>query len=221
MKKLMVMLVALGLVSGCAAAQYNEEAGRAAKQQAAEKGDAEAQNSLGLMYQKGEGAPQDDREAVKWFRKSAAQGHYLAQHNLGEMYAQGRGVQKNNRTAMEWFKKAAAQGHVWAQHNLGVMHLQGDGVPENYHTAAEWFHKAATQGHRPSQDALTLIVEGWKKAAAQGEAWAQHNLGLIYFKGYGVPQNDRTAVEWLQKAAAQGHKPSQDALIAIMKRGRM
>ena len=41
----------------------------------AEAGDAEAQKNLGVMYAIGEGMPQDDAEAVAWFRKAAEQGH--------------------------------------------------------------------------------------------------------------------------------------------------
>ncbi len=33
----------------------------------AEQGDANAQNSLGFIYSKGEGVPQDYAEAVKWW----------------------------------------------------------------------------------------------------------------------------------------------------------
>ena len=40
----------------------------------AEQGDAAAQNSLGVMYDQGRGVPQDDVEAVRWYRRAAAQG---------------------------------------------------------------------------------------------------------------------------------------------------
>ena len=46
-------------------------------------GDAEAQFLLGFMYAKGRGVLEDDKEAVKWFRKAAEQGHAEAQFNLG------------------------------------------------------------------------------------------------------------------------------------------
>ena len=49
----------------------------------AEKGNAPAQYALGLRYDKGEGVPQDYKEAVKWFRLSAEQGNARAQYNLG------------------------------------------------------------------------------------------------------------------------------------------
>ena len=40
----------------------------------AEQGDARAQLTLGFMYAKGVGVPQDDKEAVKWYRLVAEQG---------------------------------------------------------------------------------------------------------------------------------------------------
>ena len=50
---------------------------------AAEQGHADAQNNLGWRYGNGEGVPQDDAEAVAWFRLAAEQGHADAQNNLG------------------------------------------------------------------------------------------------------------------------------------------
>ena len=57
---------------------------------AAERGDADAQYNLGMMYADGRGVPQDDTTAVEWFQKAAEQGHALAQKNLGVVYEQGR-----------------------------------------------------------------------------------------------------------------------------------
>ena len=41
---------------------------------AAEQGDAEAQYNLGVMYANGDGLPEDDAEAVRWYRMAAEQG---------------------------------------------------------------------------------------------------------------------------------------------------
>ena len=38
------------------------------------------------MHSKGQGVPQDYKEAVKWYRLSAEQGDAQAQYNLGVMY---------------------------------------------------------------------------------------------------------------------------------------
>ena len=52
----------------------------------------------------------------------------------------------------------------------------------------------------------------FKKAAAQGNAQAQYDLGYAYYFGWGVPKNDATADYWLKKAAAQGNARAQNAL---------
>lgn len=58
---------------------------------AAERGHAEAQNNLGLIYVLGRGVRQDDAEAAKWFGRAAAQGYSPAQTNLAALRRQGRG----------------------------------------------------------------------------------------------------------------------------------
>jgi serine/threonine protein kinase len=46
---------------------------------AAEQGDADAQNYLGRIYAEGRGVVQDHAEAMRWYRKAAEQGHANAQ----------------------------------------------------------------------------------------------------------------------------------------------
>ena len=62
-------------------------------QELAEAGNPAAQNDLGWIYQNGRGVPQDDAEAVKWYRKAAEGGYAIAQDNLGWIYQQGRAVE--------------------------------------------------------------------------------------------------------------------------------
>ena len=78
--------------------------------QLAERGNAQAQYNLGVMYKNGRGVRQDDTEAVKWFRQAAAQGLAPAPYNLGWMYANGRGVLQDRALAQEWFGKACQNG---------------------------------------------------------------------------------------------------------------
>ena len=51
-----------------------------------------------------------------------------------------------------------------------------------------------------------------RRAAKQGEASAQYNLGLMYFRGEGVPQDYGAAFDWFQLAAEQGDIGAQLAL---------
>ncbi len=75
----------------------------------ANQGNAEAQFNLGVMYDKGEGVPQDDTEAVKWYRKAAEQGYAEAQYSLGLMYVKGWGVPQGHVRTHMWFNLAASR----------------------------------------------------------------------------------------------------------------
>ena len=68
----------------------------------AEQGHASAQSNLGLMYATGQGVPQDDTEAVRWFRLAADQGLAGAQSNLGAMYDIGEGVPEDDAEAVRF-----------------------------------------------------------------------------------------------------------------------
>jgi len=61
---------------------------------------------------------------------------------------------------------------------------------------------------------LTKAVELYQKAADQGDAFAQTNLGALYESGQGVPQDLEKAAELYQRAANEGYQPA----IANLKR---
>lgn len=48
--------------------------------------------------------------------------------------------------------------------------------------------------------------------AAAGNPSAEHNLGFMYEKGYGVPRNPSLAASWYRKSADQGYPAGQLAL---------
>ena len=72
------------------------------------------------------GVPEDDAEAVRWYRMTAEQGDATAQNNLGSIYSYGEGVPEDDNEAIRWFRMAAEQGHVDAQFNLGIMYARGE-----------------------------------------------------------------------------------------------
>jgi TPR repeat protein len=61
------------------------------------------------MYREGRGVPQNDAEAVKWFRKAAEQGYAGAQYSLGYMYANGQGVPQDYVLAHMWCNLAVSR----------------------------------------------------------------------------------------------------------------
>ena len=138
-------------------------------QLAAEQGHARAQFNLGVTYAKGRGVPQDDKQAVKWFRLAADQGHANAQFNLGIMYYEGQGVPQDDKQAVKWWRLAADQGHADAQTNLGVMYAQGRGVPQDDVQAHMWSNLAAANGHEEAKG-LRDIAAGWMTGEQIAEA---------------------------------------------------
>jgi Sel1 repeat len=111
----------------------------------AERGDARAQSTLGLMYARAQGVPRDDVEAARWFRLAADQGNGEAQFNLGLMYAKGRGVPQDQAEAARWYRLAADRGHAQAQYDLGFLYATGEGMSQDYVNAHMWFNLAAAQ----------------------------------------------------------------------------
>ncbi|CAK0744461.1 conserved hypothetical protein [Gammaproteobacteria bacterium] len=67
------------------------------------------------------------------------------------------------------------------------MYRDGRGVNQDNHEAVSWY----------------------LKAAEQGDADAQFNLGIMYAEGRGVAQDIREAALWLRKAAEQGDEDAE------------
>jgi TPR repeat protein len=88
------------------------------RRQAAEQGDAQAQYTLGLIYNEGIGVERDEAEAVKWWKKAARQGDAEAQAALREAYA---GVGEGESAAVKREREAAKQGGAEAQYTLGAI----------------------------------------------------------------------------------------------------
>jgi len=63
-------------------------------------------------------------------------------------------------------------------------------------------------------------VRWYRKAADQGYAIAQYDLGNMYDQGKGVPQNYGEARRWYRKAADQGYTNAQRALSALDRQQR-
>ena len=75
---LVVVVVTLGLVCSLPAHAQTPDETIAELRALAEQGDALAQFNLGRMYATGEGVPQDDAAAVRWYRLAADQGIALS-----------------------------------------------------------------------------------------------------------------------------------------------
>ena len=164
----------------------------------ANKGDADAQNKLGVKYNWGNGVTQNDSQAIKWYLKAAERGHTEAQYNLGWMFDRGsKNTPEDLDEALKWYHKAAEGGYVKAQNMLGATYsgFLRIGFPKDFEKSVKWF----------------------RKAAEQGNAEAQFNLAGMYDDGEGVEEDDVVAYAWFKIASASGTKgPRMPKLIKVM-----
>ncbi len=133
-------------------------------------GDAKAQIELGHAYEDGNGVPQNDELAVKWYRAAAEQGSAVAQNDLGVMYRLGHGVNKNITEAQKWFRMAAKQGYAPAMFNLGTVYYNDQEMPADDKLAYAWFVLADKAGSKPAAEAvqrLTSDMPAWKMKDAK------------------------------------------------------
>ena len=108
--------------------------------------------ALGGMYADGQGVPQDDAEAVRWYRLAADHGHAAAQHILGVMYENGGGVSgvagmpgtEDYVEAHMWYNLAAAQSSG-EERDISVSgrdavaeHMTAEQIAEAQRRAREW-----------------------------------------------------------------------------------
>ena len=90
------------------------------------------------------------------------------------------------------------------EQNIEMLHhLQSNNANDEIQTTAQEKFELGLKYYRAKEYAKA--VELYRKAAEQGYAPAQNEIGVCYEKGIGVLQNYDKAAEWYQKAAEQGN----------------
>jgi TPR repeat protein len=149
---------------------------------AAQMGDRNAQEQLGIIYYNGEVVKQDMQIAIYWLSLAAKQGSLNAQKILGDVYLNGQKIEQDYNQAFKWLKLAADQGDSSSQFNIGYMYYSGNGIAVDYQEAFRW----------------TQV------AALHGSPEASSNLAEFYEKGIGISKNDFQALKWASIATLQG-----------------
>lgn len=112
---------------------------------------------------------------------------------------------KDYPAALKEFKSLAEGGNAEAQFYVGLMYDNGEGVTQDYRQVVTHVQQAMTW---------------YRKAAEQGFAPAQTNLGIILEMGGQVERNYKEAASWYRKAADQGDAAAQFNLGLIYYSGR-
>ena len=174
-------------------------------------GTGELQYVLGMMYANGEGVDRDDKEAVEWWRLAA---------------------EKGNADAIKSLKTAAEKSDLDAQNAIQPIIAQEAAAKKaadetaRQAEAARWIAEQQTQAQ--AEAARQMIAEQQAQAraeqaeaviaqlaaqtpqarlaAAEGDAGIQNDLGVMYERGQGVPENYVEAYAWFIIAAAGGNE---------------
>jgi len=84
---------------------------REALRPAANAGNADAEELIGIMYAMGLGVERDDRRPFEWYLRSAMKGHAGAQSGVGWYYEVGRGIPAPDLVrAYLWYTLSAIGG---------------------------------------------------------------------------------------------------------------
>ncbi|KAF9979190.1 hypothetical protein BGZ73_004076 [Actinomortierella ambigua] len=206
-------------------------AGPASVYRDAENDDVEEQMRLAKMYDLGHGAKQDDEQAFAWYRRAAQKGHLEALGRLGDLYVEGRGTDQNIDEAVACYKMVAVQRRESQSSGVRVI-KKASQAPLGSDTMS-WIRTSRQQLSvmmssvsslvskisDSKQDAATKLAD-LHQSAKRGNATAQLRLGIMYFYGDPVQQNDVEAANWLTKSAIQGDSDAQAWLVCLYVQGR-
>ena len=193
MKKILVQLLLVLIVSNVNAQEWSKELEKRAK-----KGDIEAVVEVGNAYFKGNGVKRDLEKAAKWYYEAIQRGKDEVKENFYSFYS-------------KQLEKYAKSGDAQAQYEVGCAYQKGDGVDRNVKTAAEWFLLAGEQGHEKAMDKFhSFYSKELEKRAKSGQARAQYELGNCYLNAIEIDRDAEEAAEWYKKAMMQGHEQAKE-----------
>jgi uncharacterized protein len=185
----------------------------------AEKQNRRAQFHLGVLYEKGQGIPQDYNEASKWYLLAAEQGYTTAKAKIYSL------AKFKVHYALEILTNDANNGVANAQFALAKMYEKGQGIPQDYDEAAKWYLHAVEQGLSSAKPKIYNLAKfkvpiAWETLtndANNGIANAQLALGHIYRDGQGVARDYNEAFKWYQLAVGQGHALAKSSIYSLAK----
>ena len=164
----------------------------------AKGGDARAQFETGNGYYNGNIVSKDNNTAAKWYMKAMLQGHEAATEKFYSFYSKD-------------LEKRAKGGDARAQFETGNYYFTGLGVKTDHETAAEWYEMAMKQGHEDAKVKFYAFYSKiLEKAAKNGDAEAQFQVGNFYFTGATGKKDIETAAEWYEKGMSQGHEGAKE-----------
>ena len=185
----------------------------------AEEGYTQSQYDLAACYDVGSGIKRDIPEAVKWYKKAAADGNAKAQFRLAHIFScsaeacskpecQKCPIKTDLKESLLWLTKAAEGGLLDAQIALGEYYAEY-GPNRNDEKAKQWLKLAADKGSDKGKELLELVSSPGRKpfskevlaSAENGSSEDQFSIAFCYLNGEGVKKDPLEAKKWFIKVA--------------------
>lgn len=197
--------------------------------------------TLGTMYYKGLGVPQDYQKAEMYFSASQEKIPYSKIY-LGNISMYGLGKDIDYERAKEYYTEAMTSRSEFTQasYKIALMYEKGLGTNVDYELAFKNYFNSATKadfadahykmgqlletekfktndiGKEQANGCYQKALELYLKAEKEMENKSTElTIGTMYAKGQGVEQNEDKAVEWLTKSAKKENAIAYQKLGAI------
>ena len=127
---------------------------------AAQKGNADAQATIGDGYYLGTIGEEDHKQAAVWYQLAANQNHALGTNNLANFNAKGLGgLKADPQKALQLHSRAAYLGSNYAQTAMGSYHIMGDLVEENKSEGFAWTWIATENKSEYAERKIEFLVQ--------------------------------------------------------------
>jgi TPR repeat protein len=217
-----------------AVADYKSRSAMDWLQSAAESGFADAQYELGRLLIRGDqtrGIEKNSIKARQWWEKAAENDHGRAMKELAWRYNQAADGFPWDPTRATALLKKIADGYRQGRYGLpqnqqmaSSRQKQANAINSLEERAAQGNPEAlATIGRQllQSQSASAQGVTLLEKAAIQGDARIQHELGDIYLSGrHGIARDLEKGRQWWDRALAQKHVKTMEYVAPAYQNGR-
>lgn len=155
----------------------------------------------------------------------AADNQVSAWKQQARNYYWGLGVEQNFEKAFSLYLKAAERGDVEAQYISGSMYQVGRGTTQNIPKSFKLLYGAAQKGMSTAESEqliarafllgnvvsknIEMAIDWYTRAAKNGNAEAQNELGFLYFSGREVEEDSTKAVYYFRQAALLNYAVAQ------------
>ena len=169
-------------------------------EQAAMRGDAQAQYELFWRSRYGYGIEKNQETANRWLQQAAENGNVEAQYRLGVCYYNGcfAEFRQDKRTGREWLEKAAAQGDSDMRFLIGMEYFFGS----DYDDARRWLQPVVTSESDYASMAVSLL-DTIDRAQDKKRPAAPANTAASPHEPSAPPRDAAAeAAEWQRRAEA-------------------